>query len=140
MTLLIPSASKKLILDFQLGVATPGNQQLRLFTNSYVPVDTDTLVNYTEMTAVLGYTVGGKTLTKTSWVDTASGTGIPANAVYPVQTFTFTAGTAVTVYGYMVVDVTTGLLLWAEAFASSKTVQNNGDQIIITPTITYTHS
>lgn len=132
MALVLPSASENSMLGFALGVNTPGNQYLKLYVNS-VTLSNDALVtaDFTEMTT-LGY--AHKELTKTSWVVTqAGGTG---SATYAAQTWTFTAGTAVTVYGYFVTDKTTGLLLWAEAFSSAKVVQNSGDQIIITPTIT----
>jgi hypothetical protein len=133
MTILVPSASEKDLLEFMLGVATPGNQKLKLFVNNVAPDDTYVLANLTEM-STLGY--AEKTLTKTSWVAVAGSTGQPATATYAQQTWTFTAGTAVTVYGYYVTDVTTGRLIWVELFSSAKVVQNTGDQIIITPTIT----
>lgn len=133
MSLVLPSAAEKTVLDFALGVTVPGNQILKLFVNNVAPSDPDVAATYTEMTT-LGYAL--KTLTKTSWVTIAGATGAPATSAYPQQTWTFTAGTPVTVYGYFVVDATTGLLLWAEAFTSPKVVQNTGDQIIITPTIT----
>ena len=133
MTILVPSAAEKTTLDFMLGAAVPGNQLLKLYVNNYTLADTTTESLLTEM-STLGY--AAKTLTKTSWVTTAGATSAPATSVYAQQTWTFTAGTAVTVYGYYVVDATTGLLLWAEAFTAAKVVQNTGDTILITPSIT----
>lgn len=133
MPLILPSASEKTFCDFALGVTVPGNQLLKLYVNSYTPDDTTIAASLTEM-STLSYVA--KTLTKTSWTTTAGGTGAVATSVYAQQTWTFTAGTPVTVYGYYIVDATTGLLLWVESFATSKIVQNAGDQIIITPTIT----
>lgn len=134
MALILPAASENNMLNFALGVTVPGNQYLKLYVNN-VTTSTDTLVaaDFTEM-STLGYTSPGKELTKTSWVVAQSGS--VATATYAPQTWTFTAGTAVTVYGYYVTDKTTGLLLWFEAFSTAKVVQNAGDQIIITPTIT----
>lgn len=134
MALILPAASENNMLNFALGVTVPGNQYLKLYVNN-VTTSTDTLVaaDFTEM-STLGYTSPGKELTKTSWVVAQSGS--VATATYAPQTWTFTAGTAVTVYGYYVTDKTTGLLLWFEAFGTAKVVQNSGDQIIITPTIT----
>lgn len=134
MTILVPSAAEKTLAEFMLGVTTPGNQYLGLFVNNYTPDDTTVLGSLTEM-STLGY--ASKTLTKTSWVVTAGSTGNPASAAYAVQTWTFTAGTLVNVYGYFVKDVTSGLLIWVESFSSPKPIQNTGDQIIITPTITF---
>lgn len=133
MSLVLPSASEATALTFMLGSATPGNQILKLYTNNIAPADTDIAATYTEM-ATLGY--AAKTLTKGSWVTTPGATGLPGSSAYAQQTWTFSAGTAVTVYGYYVVDTTTGLLLWSEAFATPKVVQNAGDQILITPVIT----
>lgn len=133
MALILPSASEKTMLDFALGVTVPGNQKLKLFVNNYTPDDTTVLANLTEM-STHGY--ADKTLTKTSWVTVAGSTGQPASSTYALQTWTFTAAAAVTVYGYFITDVTSGLLLWVELFATPKVIQNNGDQILITPTIT----
>lgn len=131
MALLIPNASEVKLLEFALGFSTPGNQLLKLFINNVTPGDTDTAATYTEM-STLGY--AAKTLLKGSWsIVPSSGVG---TASYVLQTWTFTAGTAVTVYGYFVVDSSSGLLLWAEAFATPKIAQYTGDQIIITPQIT----
>lgn len=136
MALILPAASENNMLNFALGVTVPGNQYLKLYTSS-ITTTNDALVaadfNAVEM-STLGYTSPGKELTKTSWVVAQSGS--VATATYAPQTWTFTAGTAVTVYGYYVTDKTTGLLLWFEAFGTAKVVQNSGDQIIITPTIT----
>jgi hypothetical protein len=134
MALILPAASENNMLNFALGVTVPGNQYLKLYTNN-VTTTTDTLVaaDFTEM-LTLGYSSPGIELTKTSWVVAQSGS--VATATQSPQTWTFTAGTAVTVYGYYVTDKTTGLLLWFEAFSTAKVVQNSGDQIIITPTIT----
>ena|SRR5260221_138134 len=137
MALIVPSASEKTWCDFMLGVTTPGNQNLKLFVNNVTPDDTFVAAGLTEM-STLGY--AQKVLTKTSWVTVAGATGQPATSTYAQQTWTFTAGTAVTVYGYYYTDVTTGLLVAVELFSSPKVVQNTGDQIIITPTITFSRT
>ena len=135
MALILPAASENNLLNFALGVTVPGNQYLKLYvTNVNTATDSLVVADFTEFGNTLGYSSPGKELTKTSWVVAQSG-GV-ATATYAPQTWTFTAGTAVTVYGYYVTDKTTGLLLWFEAFGTAKVVQNSGDQIIITPTIT----
>ncbi len=131
MAIFIPSAGENKLVEFALGYSTPGNQLLKLYTNNVTPADTDTAATYTEM-ATLGY--AAKTLTKTSWSVAQSG-GV-ATATYAAQTWTFTAGAAVTVYGYFVVDATSGVILWSEPFTSGKIIQYTGDQIIITPVFT----
>jgi hypothetical protein len=134
MALILPTASEATALSFLLGALTPGNQILRLNVNNVDSAD-DTLdaSDFTEM-STHGY--AAKTLTKTSWAVTPNA-GAPASAAYAQQTWTFTAAAAVTVYGYYVTDATTGLLIWFEEFTAPKIIENTGDQIIITPAITF---
>ena len=75
-----------------------------------------------------------KALTGTSWVVTP---GAPTSAAYAQQTWTFdgTGGSTV-VYGYYVVQASSGVLMFAERFGTPPTIVNNGDQIKVTPTIT----
>lgn len=131
MALFIPSVGEDQLLKQMLGVSVPGNQTLKLYVNNVTIADASVAADFTEMTT-LGYTA--KTLTKTSWTVAQSG-GV-AEGLYAQQTWTFSAGTAVTVYGYTIVDSTSGVLLWAEAFATPKVVQFAGDQIQITPRFT----
>lgn len=133
MTIVVPSAAEKTDLEFMLGAVTPGNQTLKLYVNNHTLADTSAETDLTEM-STHGY--AAKTLTKTSWAVVAGGSGNPATGTYAQQTWTFTAAAAVTVYGYYIIDSTSGKLMWAEAFASPKVIQNGGDQIIITPTVT----
>lgn len=133
MSLIVPSNAEKLLLEYTLGVNAPANQKLKLFVNDYTPVDGSLVGNFTEM-STLSYVE--KTLTKTSWVVTQGADGDVASAAYAAQTWTFSAGTAVDVFGYYIIDTTSGLLLWAERFPAKKTVGNTNDQIIITPKIT----
>lgn len=131
MALIVPNPSEVTLLQAALGFITPANQLLKLYVNNATLSDTTVAGDLTEM-STLGY--AAKTLTKGSWsVTTVSNV---ATATYAQQTWTFTAGTMVTAYGYFVTDATSGLLLWAEAFSSAKAVQYAGDQILITPTIT----
>jgi hypothetical protein len=132
MPLLIPTASENKLLEFMLGFGVPGNQTLKLYVNNITPADADVAATYTEM-STHGY--AAKTLTKTSW-SIAQNAGI-AEGSYAQQTWTFTAAAAVTVYGYFVIDVTTGLLLWAEKFSTAKEIEFAGDQILITPKFTF---
>lgn len=135
MAIMVPTASQNTLLNMMLGYTTPGNQRYKLFTNSITPALADVAATYTEMGAVQGYTY--KDVVKASWTvatDTGNAKGTQTNLTW---TFDGTGGT-VNVYGYFVVDVTSGLLLWSEAFSSLKTVQYNGDQIIITPTFLLT--
>lgn len=136
MTILVPNPSEGTLLSAVLGVITPGDQVLRLFVSNTTPADSDVAATYTEM-STQGYSA--KTLTKASWTitPTSAANAGPATGAYAQQTWTFDGtGGATTVYGYFVTDATSGLLLWAERFATSKVVQYNGDQILITPQFT----
>jgi hypothetical protein len=132
MSLVVPNPSEVKLLEFALGFSTPGNQLLKLFTNNVTPGDTDTAATYTEMST---QNYAAKTLNKANWsIASSSGVG---TASYAAQTWTFDgSGGATTVYGYYVVDATTGTLLWSELFNSPKVVQYAGDQIVITPAFT----
>lgn len=133
MTILVPAVGENKQLEFQLGVSVPGNQTLKLFVNNITPADADVAGTYTEM-STLGY--AAKTLTKTSWVVAQNGAA-KAEGSYAQQTFAFTAGAAVIVYGYYVVDSTSGVLLYAERFAAPPTISLSTDTIKITPKYTY---
>jgi hypothetical protein len=116
-----------------LGRSTPGNQILKLYVSNTTPADGDVAGTYTEM-STQGYIA--KTLTKGSWSAAAQSSSVGTSS-YAQQIWTFDGtGGSTTVYGYFVIDSTTSLLLWAERFASSKVVQYNGDQILLTPQIT----
>ncbi len=112
--------------------ALSSNLELRLFVNNLTPVDASVLADFTEM-STHGY--AAKTLTGGSWsVSTVSG---KAEASYAQQTFSFTAATAVLVYGYYIVDTGAGKVVQAERFASPQTIELLGDAIRITPKITF---
>lgn len=131
MALILPTVGENLGLAFLLGLSAPGNQTLKLYIGDTPILDATVASDFTEM-STMGY--AAKTLTKASWV-VAQSSGV-AQGSYAEQTWTFTGGTLVSVYGYFVVDSTTGTLLWAERFTTSKDIVNNGDIIKITPKIT----
>jgi len=132
MALILPTVGENKALEFMLGKSAPGDQTLKLYVGDTPIVDATVAGDFTEM-STMGY--AAKTLTKASW-SSAAQTGGVAQCTYAEQTWTFTGGTLVSVYGYFVVDSTTGILLWAERFTTSKDIVNNGDIIKITPKIT----
>lgn len=131
MTLLVPQAGEVIALKAFLNNAAGQDQTLKLFATNITPSETDTAATYTEA-AGGGY--ASKALAGVTWTFTAAA---PSHADYAQQTWTFTGvlTTNGTVFGYFVVQTTSGTLLWAEAFASF-TPTNNGDQILLTPKIT----
>lgn len=132
MALLVPNVGEELALKNFLNHTAPQSQLMKLYTNNITPGETDTHSTYTEM-STQGY--ASKALTGSSWVITP---GAPTSAAYAEQTWTFDGtGGSTSVYGYYVVQTTSGVLMWAERFSDGPyTIANNGDQIKITPTIT----
>lgn len=130
MTIMVPNVGEGLALKNFLNHTAPQNQTLKLFTNNITPAETDTDATFTEC-SITGYSA--KSLTGSSWTITE---GAPSDAQYAQQTWTFTGGFGATVYGYFVVQTTSGILMWAERDASPYAPANNGDQILLTPKIT----
>lgn len=130
MTLLVPNASEVVIMENFLNKTAPQDLVLKLYSSDTTPAETDTELTYTETTGG-GYAAAP--LTAASWVVTP---GNPTSAAYPEVTFTFT-GAAGNVYGYYVVQAISGALMWAERFTNAPfNIQNNGDEIRVTPQIT----
>lgn len=128
---LVPNAGEEIALKNFLNHTPPQDQELRLFVNDYTPVEASVADDFTEM-STQGY--AAKELTGSSWTVTP---GAPTLAEYAEQTWTFDGtGGATTVYGYYIVQATSGVVMLAERFASPPTIVNNGDQLKLTPTLT----
>lgn len=132
MTLLVPNDGEDMMLQHIINKTAPENLSLRLYKSNTTPSETDTAVTYT-VADFTGY--ANITLTGASWTVTP---GAPTEASYAQQTFSSTAAQATQqVYGYYVVQVTSGKLMWAERFTDGPyPIANNGDQIKVTPKIT----
>jgi hypothetical protein len=130
MALLIPDEGEVKMLSLILDGATAENLTLKLYTNNKTPAEADTPAAYT---VASGFGYADKTLTNGSWTVTP---GDPSVALYAQQTWTFT-GALGDVYGYYVVGAVSGVLYWAERFTTAPfDIQNNGDEIRVTPRIT----
>lgn len=135
MAVVVPDAAEDVMLQNILNKTAPQNQTLKLYTahsggNTVDPAESDTESSFTEATGS-GY--AAFTLTGSSWSTTP---GAPTQASYAQQVWTFT-GALGNVYGYYVVQVTSGKILWAERFSDGPyNVVNNGDQVKVTPKIT----
>ncbi len=130
-TLVVPDQGEQILLDAALGKAAATTLTLRLFANNHTPAHGDTESNYTEASGG-GY--AAIALTAANWVTTP---GSPTSSAYPASTFTFTGaigGTGI-VYGYYITNAA-GKLIYAELLAASFTPANNGDTVVVTPTIT----
>ncbi len=133
MTLLVPNVGEGRALNNLLNKVAPQDQTLKLFKSNTTPAEGDTAATYTEATFT-GY--AAKSLTGASWTITE---GAPTEAAAAAQTFTSSADqTTENVYGYFFVQTTSGILLWAERFSNGPyAIANNGDNIVVTPKITF---
>jgi len=129
MALNVPHTGENLALEMIVNKTAAQNLLLKLFINNITPSDTDTAGTYTEATFP-GYSA--ITLTGISW-GTASGGTITYGSQ---QTFTCSGTATDNVYGYYVVQASSGTLLYSERDASAPfAVRNSGDNIKLTPTI-----
>lgn len=132
MALVVPNAAEHVLLNNIFNKVAPQDQKIKLFATNVTPAESDTESSYTEA-AGGGY--ADKGLTGSDWTVTE---GNPTTAAAPQQVWTFTGAltTNATIYGYYVVQTTSGKILWAEALAIPFTPANNGDQLKITPSFT----
>lgn len=129
MAINVPDVGENLALEMIVNKTAPQNLVLKLYSNNITPSDTDTAGTYTECTFT-GY--AAITLTGASW-GAASGGSI----AYAQQTFTCSGAGSENVYGYYVVQVSSGTLLYSERGAGVPFVITTvGDNVKITPTIT----
>lgn len=131
MTILVPNTGEVIALSLLVNKTSPENLVYKLFATNVTPAETDTAASYTEASGG-GY--AAITMTGASWTVTG---GAPSTAAYAQQTYTFTGAltTNTTVYGYFVVQASSGTLVLAETFTSF-TPAANGDNIKLTPQIT----
>lgn len=132
MSLVLPNQGEKIALEALVAKTAGQNLILKLFKSNTTPGESDTEATYTEADFT-GYSA--ITLTAANW---SVSEGAPTEASYAQQTFTSTAGSqSQNVYGYYLVQVTSGKLVWAERFSDGPyTIVNNGDSIKVTPKIT----
>lgn len=127
MALNVPDVGENRILETIVNKTAAENPVLKLFKNNITPSDTDTHLTYTEATFP-GY--ASITLTGASWNAAASGLIVFGAQ----QTFTCSGTATDDIYGYYVVQATSGILLWAERDgAAPAAIRNSGDKIQITP-------
>ena len=125
----IPNCGLQKILELILGKDLAENISLKLFVNDLSITTTTVAGDFTEM-STHGY--AAKTLTMASW-PAPSISGSQSTSSYAQQTWTFTAATLVSVYGYYMVMATTGTLLWACKFGAAKPIQYANETIAVTP-------
>jgi len=129
-SLLVSNASEAVIMANFLNKTAPEDLDIKLYSSDTTPAEGDTEATYTEVTGGGYATIQ---LTAASWTITP---GAPTSAGYPQITFTFT-GSVGNVYGYFVVQRSSGKLMWSERFTNGPfNIANNGDEIKVTPSIT----
>lgn len=129
MALNFPDTGENLALEMIVNKTAPQNLVLKLYKNNITPSDTDTAGTYTEA-VFSGY--AAITLTGATWSAASAG----SIAYSAQQTFTCNAVATDDIYGYYVVQLSSGTLVYSERDgAAPLAIRNNGDQIKITPTI-----
>jgi hypothetical protein len=130
MALLMPQGGEHKALEALVNKTAPENLSLRLYQNDYTPVDGSVTGDFTIATFT-GYS--SITLVGADWNSPSGGTITCA----AVKEFTSTAGSQnQNIYGYYLVQVTSGVTVWAERFTGGPyNIANNGDKIQVTPTI-----
>jgi hypothetical protein len=140
MAALIPQVGDQKLLQDCL--SNGSNWTLKLYTNNssgtgYTPTATDTAATYTEA-SITGYTA--QTLTRSVSGSTWSTptTATPSVSNYNGTTgVTFTVTGSGTVYGYFIVDATSGTLITAEKFSSAVTLSSL-QPLTVKPTFSFT--
>lgn len=133
MALLVPNAELVRTLELRLNISTPEDLQIRLYSNNYTPVSGSTAGDFTQATFT-GYSA--VTIDEEDWDITSAD---PAVALLDAAVeFTSTAGSQnQDIYGYYIVGVTSGRLIWAERFTDGPyNIANLNDKISVTPRIT----
>lgn len=128
MAFVLVNQGEQIALEALVNKTAPQTLVLKLFKSNTTPAEAHTEANYTEADFT-GYSA--VTLTGSSWSVTP---GDPTTAAYAEQTFTSSAGSQnQDVYGYYVVQQSSGKVVWAERFSNAPyNIANNGDQIKVT--------
>jgi hypothetical protein len=121
-----------IMLEAFVNKTAPQTLILKLFKSNTTPGETTIESDLTEATFT-GYS--SISLTPATWATTP---GAPSDVTYPEQTFTSSANqTLQNIYGYYLIQTTSGKLVAAERFDTGPyAIQNSGDAIKLTPKIT----
>jgi len=132
MTLLVPDCGEVALMTDMLG--NGNNWTLKLFKNDQTPGESDVAGDYTEADFT---DYAAKTLTRSvgasTWGTPATVAGTTSSEYNSGTPQSWTCGASGnTIYGYFVVDASTGTLIYAERFSSARTL-TNGDTLTLTP-------
>lgn len=129
MALVVPDVGEVELLDKMLKDALSVDESYTLKLYSAISPalgEASVAGDFTEATFT-GYVA--KTLTRAGWAG-ASTAGGTTSTTYAQQSWSPTS--AQTILGYYVIGATSAVLLWAEAYAASRSLQN-GDTHLLTP-------
>lgn len=135
MAIVVPDVGERYLLNRLLKSTNASNNlTLRLYTAVSGSLGESTVLgDFTEATFP-GYSAA--TLTNSSWGNASTSTGTSSSTYGSAQTFTRSStGSNEAVLGYYVEDATATVLVYAEAFAATANMANNGDSITFTPKI-----
>jgi hypothetical protein len=122
------------LLDKMLkdALSTNENYILRLYQNNYTPVDASAPGSFTEANFT---SYAALTLTRALW-NSAVVVSLKAETSYGSAPLSWTCGASGnTIYGYYVTGATSGVVLWAELFATSR-ILASADVLNLTPKFT----
>ena len=129
MALVVPNVGEVELLDKLIkdALSVDENYTLKLYTAISPALGEASVASDFTEAAFTNYVA--KTLTRAGWAG-ASTAGGTTTTTYAQQSWTCGAS-GETILGYYVIGTTSGILLWAEAFASSRTLAN-GDVLNVT--------
>lgn len=132
MSLVVPDQGEIRLLDMLINAVGMTNVRLRLYKAISPALSQDTV--YADFT-IANFSGYADVTPAMGAASTVSHKGKIVDG--SVRNFTHNGGgTSNTVLGYYVVDTGTSKVLWAEAFSSSQSMANNGDNIAITLALT----
>lgn len=131
MAIVVPNCGELLLLEWALkSTSTPEALTLKLYKSDTTPSATSVAGDFS-VADFTGYE--DKSIARASWsAPSTDGNGKAATA-YAEQSWS--VGSTQTVYGAYVVGATSGTLVFAERFASARSVQS-GDTLKVTPNFT----
>lgn len=134
MALVIANVGEIELLDKMLKDALSVDEVylFRLFRNNYTPLAASVVGDFTEANFT---DYAQTTLVRASWGAATTVSNKASSTYATIQSWTCGAS-GNTVYGYYVVGATSGILLWAERFATSR-VMVNGDELNLVPVFTF---
>lgn len=134
MALITPNTGELELLDKLLkdALSTNENYILKLYRNDYTPDDNSVAGSFTEANFT---NYAAKTLTRALWNAAVTVSG-KAETSYGSAPQSWTCGASGnTIYGYYVTGATSGTVLWAERFATSRVLADQ-DVLNLTPKFT----